>query len=549
MLNFKLLISLYFHTIRYLKPRQIYYRIWFKIWKPHIQKSKAPNIRKFKKKFNLPIKKKISLLDEDKFYFLNKSFYLSNVGWDETDDNISKLWRYNQHYFDDLNAFDSFKRKKWHDKLIKNWIYQNKLARGVGWESYPTSLRIVNWIKWHFSGNKLSESCIYSLALQARWLSKRIEWHILGNHLFSNAKALIFLGVFFSSKESDNWLKKGLKIINEELDEQVLDDGGNFERSPMYHAIFLEDLLDLINISLYSSNIIAKNDVNKWIKVSANMLRWSQTMVHPDGEIAFFNDASIGVAPNLNELKIYANYLGINYSSSTFDKLTNLSISGYIRYNSNEAVALIDVAPIGPNYLVGHAHADTLSFELSLFGQRFFVNSGTSEYKVSSVRQYERSTKSHNSVSINNENSSEVWRGFRVARRAYPFDLNTSNSENFVSISCSHDGYKRLTGKPIHRRTWQFYKSSLIINDMINGLFKNAFAYFHLHPQISIKKNRINKIHLKMPNDQEIILNIKIGKYIIKESYYSAEFGKRIETKCIKIELDRKKGSRIEISW
>ena len=84
---------------------------------------------------------------------------------------------------------------------------------------------------------------------------------------------------------------------------------------------------------------------------------------------------------------------------------------------------------------------------------------------------------------------------------------------------------------------------------MINGLFKNAFAYFHLHPQISIKKNQINKIHLKMPNDKEIILNIKIGKYIIKESYYSAEFGKRIETKCIKIELDRKKGSRIEISW
>jgi uncharacterized heparinase superfamily protein len=65
---------------------------------------------------------------------------------------------------------------------------------------------------------------------------------------------------------------------------------------------------------------------------------------------------------------------------------------------SNKAVALLDVAPIGPDYQPGHAHADTLSFELSLFGQRLLVNSGTSEYEISPVRQYERSTKAHNTV-------------------------------------------------------------------------------------------------------------------------------------------------------
>jgi hypothetical protein len=62
-----------------------------------------------------------------------------------------------------------------------------------------------------FLGNVLSKKCIKSLAIQARWLSKRIEWHILGNHLFSNAKALVFAGLFFSSKESENWLKKGTR--------------------------------------------------------------------------------------------------------------------------------------------------------------------------------------------------------------------------------------------------------------------------------------------------------------------------------------------------
>ena len=532
-----------------MKFSQIYYRIWFYLWKPNIKKNKTPKIRTFNNKFNLPIKKEISLLDNDKFHFLNKSFSLSKVGWQYTNYSISKLWRYNQHYFDDLNAIDSFKRTQWHYKLIKNWINKNKLAKGIGWDSYPTSLRIVNWIKWQFLGNKLSTESIDSLALQARWLNQRIEWHILGNHLFSNAKALIFSGLFFSGKEAETWLNKGLKIINDELNEQILEDGGNFERSTMYHSIFLEDLLDLINIALSSSKNISNKQVTKWIEVSKKMFQWLEIMVHPDGEIAFFNDSTLGIAPTLKELKMYANRLGVDYSPLKTNKVINLSASGYVRINSNNATALLDVAPLGPSYLLGHAHADTLSFELSLFGQRIFVNTGTSEYEIGSTRQYERSTKAHNSVIINDENSSEVWKGFRVARRANPFDLNINQSENFISISCSHDGYKRLIGKPIHRRTWEFYKSLLIINDNVLGSFKVAFAYFHLHPKIKLSKKQINQWNLNMPNGQKVILEVKKGKSKIIKSYYAPQFGKKIETYSIIVALDKKEGSSIQISW
>ena len=80
---------------------------------------------------------------------------------------------------------------------------------------------------------------------------------------------------------------------------------------------------------------------------------------------------------------------------------------------------LLDVASIGPDYLPGHGHADTLSFEMSLFGKRTLVNRGISQYGIE-VRQVERGTAAHNTVVINNENSSEVWSGFRVARRARP---------------------------------------------------------------------------------------------------------------------------------
>lgn len=494
-------------------------------------------------------KKKKSLLNKDTFSFLGKSESLSKIGWNGNSQIVSKLWLYNLHYFDDLNALGASQRKEWHNQLVDRWINENTVGKGVGWEPYPTSLRIVNWVKWHLSENMLSDNYIQSLAFQVRWLHKRIEWHILGNHLFSNAKALVFAGIFFSNKEFEIWLKKGLKIIDKELNEQVLADGGNFELSPMYHAIFLEDLLDLVNIAQVYPNVISQAQVSRWIKVIKSMLKWLNTMVHPDGEIAFFNDAAIGIAPNLNELIMYAKRLGINYYSLNFDRATQLLSSGYIRLTSNEAVALLDVAQIGPDYQPGHAHADTLSFEISLFGQRVLVNGGTSEYGNSSVRHHERSTRAHNTVVVDNQNSSEVWSGFRVARRAYPFDLQIKESDQLISISCSHDGYSRLDGKPIHRREWQFFDTSLIIKDSIIGLFSSANAYFHFHPSITIVGNKKNFWNLKMPNGKECTLKVKSGEPVVQKSYYSPKFSSKINTCCLKVSLSKKKSSHVEISW
>jgi uncharacterized heparinase superfamily protein len=190
-----------------------------------------------------------------------------------------------------------------------------------------------------------------------------------------------------------------------------------------------------------------------------------------------------------------------------------------------------------------------LSFELSLFSQRLLVNGGTSEYGISSVRHYERSTKAHNTVVVNNENSSEVWSRFRVARRAYPYDIKIEELENFLSIACAHDGYKRLIGKPIHRRNLQLIDKSLVIKDHIEGSFKSAHAYFHFHPSITIVKNQDRILNLEMSNGQKIVFEVKIGQPIIETSYYSPEFGKRIKTKCLKVSLDQEDGSCIKILW
>jgi uncharacterized heparinase superfamily protein len=143
--------------------------------------------------------------------------------------------------------------------------------------------------------------------------------------------------------------------------------------------------------------------------------------------------------------------------------------SGYARLKRGPAVLLADAGPVGPDYLPGHAHADTLCFELSLQGQRICVNSGTSTYEPSDLRKFQQSTRAHNTVAVNGADSSEVWGAFRVARRARAVVeiLQPGNDEDM--LSAVHDGYCRLPGRPVHRRTWRLDSGGLRVEDEISG--------------------------------------------------------------------------------
>ena len=92
------------------------------------------------------------------------------------------------------------------------------------------------------------QKILQSIAHQSDALKQQFEYHILANHLFSNAKALVFVGVYLDGDLGKDCLLKGLRVLKQEMEEQFLQDGAHFELSPMYHALFLEDLLDLVNI-------------------------------------------------------------------------------------------------------------------------------------------------------------------------------------------------------------------------------------------------------------------------------------------------------------
>lgn len=564
--------SVYWNTLRHLKPIQFYRRLWFRFYQPKPDLRSAPCVWLATGGWVLPAQRQASLLGPTTFRFLNETHALNDVEWNSP--GLVKLWLYNLHYFDDLNARDGFLRRGWHAALLKSWVADNPPVVGNGWEPYPTSLRIVNWVKWHLAGNVLPDVCVQSLAIQARWLSKRLEWHLLGNHLFANAKALVFAGLFFQGSEADVFLEKGLSIINRQLPEQVLRDGGNFERSTMYHSIFLEDVLDLINIAQAHSGCIDAEVIEGWRETAGRMLHWMMGMLHPDGQIGLFNDAAFDVAPEPAELDAYAKRLSIEHGSprrfaprddawprdayhpavivsgarQSVLSLLHFHESGYVRLEQDNAVALLDVAPVGPDYLPGHAHADTLSFELSLFDQRVVVNGGTSRYGLGPERLRERQTLSHSTVEIAGQSSSEVWGGFRVARRAYPFDFEISRQDESLSVACSHDGYTRLPGKPIHRREWLMDSVSLLITDRVVGDEHPAVARYILHPDVNVTETAENEWLLVLPRGENVRIKVLTGRSRLEHANYASEFGKVLSTQCLAVEL-AKGLARTQLIW
>ena len=521
----------YFNTIRYLKLVQlkslILKRLRFKRLRSLRGELKYRYPRYPIKDF---IKKPQSIFPDFEFSFFGSSSFLHQVSW--AGSQKSDLWRYNQHYFDDLCSDVTGQRRKLQLDTINLWISQNIPGSKPGWDAYPTSLRIVNWIKYDLSYQSLNASHIKSIYNQSLCLEDNIEWHLLGNHLFANAKALIFSGLYFQGDTPKNWLTKGANILKVQIQEQILEDGGHFELSPMYHAIILEDLLDLINI--FEAFEVKQNHELKHLhmqirKAALKMLHWSSVMLHPDGRLPFFNDTAINISAPFGALFDYAKSLDLGLLKISEYEEVKLENSGFYIWKNGSSKLFFDVGEIGASYLPGHAHADTLSIECSINGKNLIVNSGTSDYAVSELRAYQRSTAAHSTVEINGENSSETWSSFRVARRAKIVDRSSFKSNQSVFFSASHDGYYRFPGKYIHTRRIKCNSKLIEILDKVTGMsYGNLKINFFLAPEIKSEKlgSRLYKLS-NITGEIDATIEFSDGEVELKDTFWYPRFGEQ----------------------
>lgn len=498
-------LSRAFNTIKYLTAKQIFYQVYYRLKKAqplNAYKALPRTVNTHQLHFSnfLPVER--SADSSGAFTFLNQQVtFGTNVDWNYAAN--GRLWNYNLQYVNYLLQDDiPLNRRLTLLKEIHSWLADGRLLL----EPYPVSLRVINILHLLCKENLDDQNIIGSLYSELDFLSERLEYHLLGNHLLENGFALLMGGAFFGKEE---WLDKGHKIVHDELSEQILADGGHFELSPMYHQIILYRVLELID--WYSHYHGQRDQLLPFIVNHASlMLEWLKNITFNNNEVPAFNDCAPGIAYTTEQLSQYAQALKIPVPKLRI----HLSASGYRMFRRGDYECAVDVAAIGPDYQPGHSHADALSFILYYKNLPLFVEAGTSTYTQGKVRDYERSTIAHNTVAVDLHNSSDVWGGFRVADRAITTILKDTADE----LIAQHNGYKKKL-RLVHKRSYKFETSKLLIKDELVGTTqRQGAAYFHLAPGI---KYVLTGKKLSIPGIGNLLFT---GAETVKtDSYFRAE--------------------------
>ena len=464
-------LSRYYHTLKHLKPIQIRYQLWYRL-RAKLFPVQYPNVEKtisFQTIKLKPLPHQFThYLGNQTFQFLNREkTFNEEINWNYL--GHGKLWVYHLNYFDYLHQ----QKVDWETGkyLIEHFLKDIK-NRIEGLEPYPISLRTINWIKFLALNNQYPNNIVDAIYAQYLVLTQKLEYHLLGNHLLENGFSLLFGAVFF---QDEKLIRLARKILQSELNEQILDDGAHFELSPMYHVILLQRALDGYNV--LKNNHHELQDVQEQLEgCIKKMVSWLTTIMFRNGDVPMVNDSAYGQALETQTVLDYAKQLGFTLEKST------LSDSGYRKLESGDFELLADVGEVGPSYQPGHAHSDTLSFVLYYKGKPIIVDRGISTYEKNKTRLEERSTVSHNTVVVEGLEQTDVWGGFRVGRRAQPSIIEDSKH----LLKASHNGFE--TNQIFHSRTWSIDNQSIEIEDHINGNEELSFAYFHLHPQVMIEQ-------------------------------------------------------------
>ena len=399
-----------YHTIRHIKLIQLYYQIWYRIKDRFLSINwykgyRYSEIRSFQINVDAILQTGYQEFTADnRFSFIGIHHHFKDrIDWNY--EGHGKLWNYNLQYFSYLldERIDPGIRKK----LLEQFS-EALLNEQVRPEPYPVSLRIVNILLFYNRYPIKDPEILRVFFMQVNYLECNLEYHLLANHLLENAFSLYLVSLFL---DDGRFYKRASTLLIDQLKEQILSDGGHYECSPMYQSILLAKLFLCIEVARQSS-LVAVSELAFLEKKAESMLGWMNTYSFPDGSWALMNDSAEGIAPTTQQLNQAADYLHLMPAS------VQLNESGFRKLSGNNWEIIIKTGNVCPSFQPGHIHSDILSFCLWYKGKQVIVDPGTSTYTISPQRSKERGTSFHNTVSVIGYNQSDVWGGFRVAKRA-----------------------------------------------------------------------------------------------------------------------------------
>ncbi len=407
----------------------------------------------------------------------------------------------------------------------------------VAWWSFPLSQRCISWMQYFARHRRaippsFEGPFLRSLVRQLDFLSKNLEVHLGGNHLIRNLKCLMWAGRFFASKEAERVQRQAERRLRTEIARQILADGMHFELSASYHFQVLGDLIECFSVA---QDPRLKREL---AEVIDRMLSAAASVTHPDGKCSLFNDSKLRAVYKCED---YASaWLGLSgraIQPSQPIRAIQLRSAGLFGFRIKDDLFLYKCGQIAKDPACGHAHADVFSFEWTVQGRRVVVDTGSFGFSDRSIRQYCRSTSAHNTVTISDRDQAEFWGRHRVAGRPRVTIVRKKIDPSGLEVVAEHDGYRRLMGRPIHRRTLGFDGLGVrVVDEIVGGSGQQAVSRLLLHPECTVSL-RNGEVDIQR-GPQRMSLRYQ-GALELEDAFWSPEPGSRIPCKRVVMKYGR----------
>src|SRR5579871_4340162 len=351
-------------------------------------------------------------------------------------------------------------------------------------------------------------------------------------------------------------IKTTSKKLSDELQRQILPDGGHISRNP---GALIELLIDLLPLrqTFAARNIAPPPALLNAIDRMMPMLRFFR---HGDGTIALFNGMSGTPSDLLATLLAYDDTHGTPMAS--------MPHTGFQRLDAGQMTVIIDTGPPPPPNVSQDAHAGCLSFEMSSGISRIVINCGMPSTGRDNWRAFARSTAAHSTLTFH-ETSSCQFVEFSAMRRLLqgaPIVSGPTEVESYreavangVLLTTSHDGYLHRFGV-IHRRTVMLGPDGTRLDGedtvvLASGARTKAdeadYALrFHLHP--AVKASRLSDargVMLVLPNRDVWTFEALDDKVDLEDSVFLAGTDGPRRTAQIVVRQDSRHASSIRWSF
>jgi hypothetical protein len=408
----------------------------------------------------------------------------------------TRLAHFRSHYGEDVLAAARAGDAAAARGLVRSWLEAHPPRPSDAWHPYTVATRVGNWVAAATLVPALIDSELeQAIARHAARLAANVEQDVLGNHLIRDARGLALAGVALDDGPS---LAVARSLLARELPEQILPDGGHYERSPAYHALVLRDLLEVAAAT-------------RWPEVTAAadaMRPFAAASLRPDGVPAHFNDGGADVAPDL----------GLDPPG---DGVQVYPASGYAFVRTQHLWLAFDCGEPSPRFLPPHAHGDILSFQLWHDGRMVVADPGTYTYEPGQDRHWFRGTRAHSTISIDGGDQLALWGSFRGSLFPEVAPLEAGDSRV--------GGTVRWRNGVVHRRRITWTDDAVTVADELLGSGRHV-------------------VRSTLPLGSPDVEVAAVGAVAHRESAWLSErFGERVAIENAVVELEAE--LPVELGW